>query len=120
MFSTALERTMEEVTKCFRAEFGEDRVLSFGRARKTRSFGELCDGPKQFGIRKRPPGREVFLRGSGAEALLDQREVAQVLFAAEEALHLREAGKGDDGQAFDDLHAIAEPVFEQLDIAADG
>ena len=43
-FFTALEQTVEELTKCFLLEFGENRELSFGRCRKGKSFNELYDG----------------------------------------------------------------------------
>ncbi|MDE7219640.1 MAG: hypothetical protein K2O45_08485, partial [Oscillospiraceae bacterium] len=43
-FFTALEQTVEELTKCFLLEFGEDREISFGRCDKQRSFNELYDG----------------------------------------------------------------------------
>ncbi len=43
-FFTALEQTVEELTKCFLLEFGEDRELSYGRCRSMKSFNELYDG----------------------------------------------------------------------------
>ena len=43
-FFTALEQTVEELTKCFLLEFGENRELSFGRCSRMRSFNELYDG----------------------------------------------------------------------------
>lgn len=43
-FFTALEQTVEELTKCFLLEFGEDREISFGRCERQRSFNELYDG----------------------------------------------------------------------------
>ena len=48
-FFTALEQTVEELTKCFLLEFGEDRELSFGRCRQMKSFNELYDGLKSIG-----------------------------------------------------------------------
>lgn len=48
MFFTALEQTVEEMTKCFLLEFGEDRELSFGRTKGMKSFGELYDGLKNL------------------------------------------------------------------------
>ena len=45
-FFTALEQTVEELTKCFLLEFGENRKLSFGRCRNMKSFNELYDGLK--------------------------------------------------------------------------
>ena len=47
-FFTALEQTVEELTKCFLLEFGEDRELSFGRCAKNRSFNELYEGLKSI------------------------------------------------------------------------
>lgn len=43
-FFTALEQTVEELTKCFLLEFGENRELSFGRCGGLRSFDALYDG----------------------------------------------------------------------------
>ena len=43
-FFTALEQTVEELTKCFLSEFGENREFSYGRCAKTRSFNELYEG----------------------------------------------------------------------------
>lgn len=45
-FFTALEQTVEELTKCFLLEFGENRELSYGRCRKGKSFNELYEGLK--------------------------------------------------------------------------
>lgn len=45
-FFGALEQTVEELTKCFLLEFGENRELSFGRCRGMQSFDELYDGLK--------------------------------------------------------------------------
>lgn len=47
-FFTALEQTVEELTKCFLLEFGENKSLSFGRCRAGRSFNELYDGLKSI------------------------------------------------------------------------
>lgn len=47
-FFTALEQTVEELTKCFLLEFGEDKELSFGRCGLKKSFGELYDGLKNI------------------------------------------------------------------------
>ena len=47
-FFTALEQTVEELTKCFLFAFGEDRELSFGRCRGRKSFDELFDGLKDL------------------------------------------------------------------------
>ena len=43
-FFTALEQTVEEMTKCFLLEFGDNRELSYGRCDKTKSFNDLYDG----------------------------------------------------------------------------
>lgn len=43
-FFTALEQTVEELTKCFLLEFGDNRELSFGRCGRVKSFDELYDG----------------------------------------------------------------------------
>ena len=48
-FFTALEQTVEELTKCFLLEFGDDRRLSYGRCAGTKSFNELYDGLKGIG-----------------------------------------------------------------------
>ena len=45
-FFIALEQTVEELTKCFLFEFGQDRELSFGRCRGKASFDELYCGLK--------------------------------------------------------------------------
>ncbi len=47
-FFTALEQTVEELTKCFLLEFGEDRTFSFGRCAQMKSFNELFDGLKSI------------------------------------------------------------------------
>ena len=43
-FFTTLEQTVEELTKCFLFEFGENKTLSFGRCDKTKSFNDLYEG----------------------------------------------------------------------------
>ncbi len=43
-FFTALEQTVEELTKCFLLEFGDNKELSFGRCSRQKSFNELYDG----------------------------------------------------------------------------
>ena len=43
-FFTALEQTVEELTKCFLLEFGDDKQFSYGRCNNARSFNELYDG----------------------------------------------------------------------------
>ena len=40
------EATVEELTKCFLLEFGENRNLSYGRCAKEKSFNELYDSLK--------------------------------------------------------------------------
>ena len=45
-FFTALEQTVEELSKCFLLEIGETRELSFGRCAKVKSFDELYNGLK--------------------------------------------------------------------------
>lgn len=47
-FFTALEQTVEELTKCFLLEFGEDRELSYGRCERTQSFNDLYEGLKSI------------------------------------------------------------------------
>ena len=43
-FFQTLEQTVEELTKCYLLEFGENKELSFGRCRCIRPFTELYDG----------------------------------------------------------------------------
>ena len=45
-FFTALEQTVEELTKCFLLEFGDNKDLSYGRCDRKRSFNDLYDGLK--------------------------------------------------------------------------
>ena len=45
-FMTTLEQTVEELTKCFLLEFGENRALSFGRCERMKSFDDLYRGLK--------------------------------------------------------------------------
>ena len=47
-FFTALEQTVEELTKCWLLEFGENKELSFGRCRQQKSYTELYDGLKNI------------------------------------------------------------------------
>lgn len=47
-FFTALEQTVEELTKCFLLEFGDNRELSYGRCDKQKSFNDLYDGLKNI------------------------------------------------------------------------
>ena len=43
-FFSTLEQTVEELTKCFLFEFGENKELSYGRCNKEKSFNELYEG----------------------------------------------------------------------------
>lgn len=45
-FMKNLEITVEEMTKCWLAAFGEDKELSFGRCREMKSFDQLFEGLK--------------------------------------------------------------------------
>lgn len=47
-FMTTLEQTVEELTKCFLLEFGENRTLSFGRCRGMKSYDDLFSGLKSL------------------------------------------------------------------------
>ncbi|MCH5288173.1 MAG: hypothetical protein J1E43_12225 [Christensenellaceae bacterium] len=47
-FFVTLEQTVEELTKCFLFEFGDNKKLSYGRCDKQRSFNELYDGLKDI------------------------------------------------------------------------
>lgn len=47
-FFPALEQTVEELTKCFLLEFGENRELSYGRCRGQKSFNDLFDRLKNI------------------------------------------------------------------------
>lgn len=47
-FFVSLEQTVEELTKCFLLEFGENRELFFGRCRQKQSFTRLYDGLKNL------------------------------------------------------------------------
>lgn len=47
-FFSALEPTVEELTKCFLLEFGENKELSFGRCKGMKSYDELFDGLKNL------------------------------------------------------------------------
>lgn len=47
-FFTALEQTVEELTKCFLFEFGENKELSYGRCKKQKSYNELFKGLKNL------------------------------------------------------------------------
>ena len=43
-FFLTLEQTVEELTKCFLLEFGENKALSYGRCKTQKSFNELYEG----------------------------------------------------------------------------
>lgn len=45
-FMTMLEVTVEELTKCFLQEYGDNKELSYGRCKQMKSFNELYDGLK--------------------------------------------------------------------------
>ena len=47
-FFTALEQTVEELTKCYLLEFGDNRELSYGRCMGMKSYNELFDGLKSL------------------------------------------------------------------------
>ena len=47
-FFTTLEQTVEELTKCYLLEFGENRELSYGRCKGMTSFNEMYDGLKNM------------------------------------------------------------------------
>ena len=47
-FFVALEQTVEELTKCFLFEFGDNKELSYGRCNNQPSFNELYDGLKNI------------------------------------------------------------------------
>ncbi len=47
-FFTTLEQTVEELTKCFLLEFGDNKDLSFGRCSRQKSFNELYEGLKNI------------------------------------------------------------------------
>ena len=47
-FFEALEQTVEELSKCFLLEFGENKEFSYGRCSKMKSFNELYDGLKNI------------------------------------------------------------------------
>lgn len=47
-FFQNLEMTVEELTKCFLFEYGENKELSFGRCKLQKSFNELYDGLQEI------------------------------------------------------------------------
>lgn len=51
-FMTSLEQTVEELTKCFLLEHGENKSLSYGRVKNTKGFNALFDGLNTYGYKK--------------------------------------------------------------------
>jgi len=47
-FFSALEQTVDELTKCFLLDCGENREFSFGRCERQSSFDELYQGLKKL------------------------------------------------------------------------
>ena len=47
-FMTNLEQTVAELTKCFLLEFGENKHLSYGRVKTTKSFNALYENLKAY------------------------------------------------------------------------
>jgi hypothetical protein len=47
-FFLALEQTVEELTKCFLLEYGDNRTLSYGRCKNRKSYNELFEGLKDL------------------------------------------------------------------------
>lgn len=47
-FFTSIEQTVEELTKCFLLEFGENKTLSYGRCKNEKSYNELFEGLKNL------------------------------------------------------------------------
>lgn len=47
-FFTALEQTVEELTKCFLLEYGENKAFSYGRCARAQSFNDLYEGLKSI------------------------------------------------------------------------
>ena len=45
-FFISLEQTVEELTKCYLFEYGDNKELSYGRCKKKKSFNELFYGLK--------------------------------------------------------------------------
>ena len=43
-FMAMLEQTVEELTKCFLLQYGDNKELSYGRCKTMKSFNELYDG----------------------------------------------------------------------------
>ena len=47
-FMMMLEQTVEELTKCFLLQYGDDKRLSYGRCASVKSYNELYDGLKSL------------------------------------------------------------------------
>lgn len=47
-FFISLEQTVEELTKCFLLEFGQNKNLSYGRCKNQKSYNELFKGLKNL------------------------------------------------------------------------
>jgi hypothetical protein len=47
-FFISLEQTVEELTKCFLLEFGDNKELSYGRCKNQKSYNELFEGLKEL------------------------------------------------------------------------
>ena len=47
-FMMMLEQTVEELTKCFLLQYGDDKRLSYGRCASVKSFNELYNGLKSL------------------------------------------------------------------------
>lgn len=47
-FFISLEQTVEELTKCFLLEYGDNKQLSYGRCKHQKSFNELFEGLKKL------------------------------------------------------------------------
>ena len=47
-FFMSLEQTVEELTKCFLFEYGNDKKLSYGRCKNQKSYNELFEGLKKI------------------------------------------------------------------------
>ena len=45
-----LEQTVEELTKCFLLEYGNNKVLSYGRVKVKKGYNALYDGLKPYGF----------------------------------------------------------------------
>ena len=48
-FMLSLEQTVEELTKCFLLQFGENKNLSYGRVKSKKGYNALFEGLKPYG-----------------------------------------------------------------------